>query len=268
MPDARPSRSMKLATVTLIAAIAGGCGGGGGGGGSSSTINGNVSNASTSSLQPSSRRWLARVRDELLGFVTRAFAANGALDGITVQGSSADGSVATATTDTAGDFRLGGAPTGNVTVRFSRGRCDGGVVLPDVTADAVLTLQDVAFDCSGAHPSKVAEVFPAVVRNVPSSPNGNLNVCVTSGGGSRTRVVKIKNAALEDASGNPANFSSVVVGERIEASGEREGLGTSSALDAKTVKLLGEAGGNPCAGQSTPTPLATGTPTPTVPPTP
>ena len=246
-------------TLTVLVLI--GCGGGGGGGGQVSTIKGDVATASTASLERRSRGWLAWVGEQAWG-LARAFA-DATLGGIRVQAGAVTGS-----TDDSGQFDLGGAPTGDVTVTFSRGGCEGEVVLPDVTAGSTLKLHAVAFDCTGARPSKVTETFQAVIINKPASPNGNLNVCVASGGGHRTRVVKIKDAAIKDATGNPADFSNLAEGDLIEASGDREGLGASSALDASTVTILGA--GNPvsCQGQATPTPAATETPEPTATPTP
>ena len=142
---------------------------------------------------------------------------------------------------------------------FSRGRCQGEVILPDMSRDAVVNLQDVEFDCTGARPAKVEEAFRGVTRNVPSSPNGNLNVCVAAGVGRRTRVVKLNDTAIQDANGTPTSFNNLADGQLIEASGEREGLGASSALDAETVKILGEGNRDDCGGQSTPTPAVTET---------
>ena len=244
------------AGASLIVALAIGCGGGGGGRSDTSTVNGNVSTASAS-IQPVRRSWLAWANEELLGFAKRVFAST-ALDGIQVQAGGASG-----ITDAQGDFALPGAPTGNVTVVFARGNCQGEVVLPDVTRNAVVTFEDVDFDCTGARPAKVTETFRGVIRNVPGSPDGNLNVCVVSGGGQRTRVVKIKNASFQDSGGAAASFGDLNKGQLIEAAGEREGLGTSSALDADTVQILGAGNADDCSGQSTPTPEPTGTPEPT-----
>ena len=245
--------------AALIVALAIGCGGDGGGGGTSdtSTVNGNVSSASAS-IQQVRRSWLAWANEELLGFAKHVFAqASTDLDAIQVQA----GGVSDIT-DGEGDFDLPGAPTGNVTVTFARGNCQGEVVLPDVTRNAVVTLEDVDFDCTGARPAKVSEIFRGVIRNVPGSPNGNLNVCVVSGGSQRTRVVKIQDATFADAGGGAASFGDLDEGQLIEADGEREGLGASSALDADTVQILGAGNVDDCTGQSTPTPEPTGTPTP------
>jgi hypothetical protein len=238
-----------------------GCGGGGGGGAQTSTIKGHISSASTASVRRSPRSWLAWAGEEVLGLAKRALA-NTALGGIMVQANSSNGRSVAEMTDDAGEFDLSGAPTGNLIVTFNRGGCQGEVFLPDVATESTVTLRDVAFDCTGARPSKVSETFRAVVINVPASQNGNLVVCVASGGGSRTRVVKIKDALIQDANGNEADFSDLADGKRIEVAGEREGLGTSSALEASNLRILGT--GNPagCSGQPVPTALASRTPTP------
>lgn len=259
------SRAFSSGTA-LIAMLTFGCGGGGGGGGSgrASTINGNVSNASSDTFAALEHRWLARVTEQIIGFARQAFAQGASpLGGIDVRASTVTGSVVSDTTDDAGDFTLRGAPTGTVTVIFSRGRCQEEIILPDVTRNGILTLEDVSFDCSAARPGRVTEIFQGVIRNVPSSPNGNLNVCVASGGGQRTRVVKIKAAALRDSSGGVASFADLAAGQLIEAEGAREGLGASSALDAEEVRILGSGDPDDCSGQAEPTPAFTETPEPT-----
>jgi hypothetical protein len=258
----RTARAGMSAGGTLLALMLG-CGGGGGGGAASSTIRGNLASAPDASIQPLRKSWLAWAEDEILGVARRAFAQSSDLGGVEVRATAVDGSSASDSTDDRGDFEVRGSPTGNVTVIFSRGRCQGEVILPDMSRDAVVTLEDVDFDCTGARPAKVEEAFRGVIRNVPSSPNGNLNVCVAAGAGRRTRVVKLNDTAIQDANGTPTSFNNLAEGQLIEASGEREGLGASSALDAETVKILGEGNRDDCGGQSTPTPAVTETPEPT-----
>jgi hypothetical protein len=256
-----------ILTVALAASCGGGGGGGGSSGGQSSTIQGNMASAPSASLQHERVRWLAWASEQFIGLARRAFAQSSSdLAGVQVSASGANGSPATDMSDDQGAFALPGSPTGNVTVVFSRGRCQGEVVLPDMTKDAVVTLDDVAFDCTGAHPAKVAETFQGVIRNVPGSPNGNLNVCVASGGAERTRVVKLQDTAIQDANGTPTSFNNLEKGQLIEADGEREGLGTSSTLDADIVKILSAGHADDCAAAETPTPEATETPEPTATP--
>jgi hypothetical protein len=147
------------------------------------------------------------------------------------------------------------------------------VQLPDIPADATLDLQDVDFSsCNDAQPAKIAETFSGVIRNVPSSSNGNLNVCVNSGGEHRVRVVKLQDATFKDANGDDASFEDLEEGQFIEAVGEREGQGLPSALDADTVQILGAGNASTCSGipteTPTQTPTVTTTPEPTATPTP
>jgi hypothetical protein len=253
-----------LLTVALAAGCGGGGGGGGNGGGQSSTIQGNMSSAPSASNQLERRRWLAWASEQIFGLARRAFAQSSSdLSGVQVSASGFGGSQVTDMSNDQGAFALPRSPTGNVTVVFSRGRCQGEVVLPDMTKDAVVTMEDVDFDCTGAHPAKVSETFQGVVRNVPASPNGNLNVCVVSGGGMLTRVVKLQDTAIQDANGTPTSFNNLERGQLIQASGEREGLGTSSTLDADIVKILSAGHADDCAAGETPTPVATETSEPT-----
>ena len=272
MNDHGRGRATLCRGIALTVALAVGCGGGGGGGGGggqSSTIQGNMSSAPSASLQPELRRWLAWASEEILGLARRAFAQSSSdLGGVQVRASGANGSGVTDTSDDQGNFALPGSPTGNVTVVFSRGRCQGEMILPDMTNDAVVTLEDVDFDCTGARPAKVAETFQGVIRNVPGSPNGNLDVCAASGGGNITRVVKLNNTAIQDANGTPTSFNNLEKGQLIEADGEREGLGTSSTLDADIVTILSAGHSDDCSAENTPTPETTETPAPTETPTP
>ena len=246
--------------LAIVFACGGGGGGGGGGsGGSSSTIQGNVSSASTAAVWVERRSRLARLGEDLIGLVRPAFAAS-SVSGVQVRASGVGGSSVTDLTDDAGAFTLGGSPTGNVTVVFSRDRCQGEVIFPDVTNNSLLTMEDVTFDCTGARPAKVSETFRGVVGNVPGSHEGNLTVCVFSGDARRTRVVKLEDAVVEDSNGTPTSFDDLADGQLIEAFGDREGLGSSSTLDAETVKILGAGNPDDCAPPSTPTPSATETP--------
>jgi hypothetical protein len=196
-------------------------GGGGGGGNSSSTIQGNVSSASRAAETRQRRSWLARLGRELDGSARRAFAAS-QLSDVQVRATSARTSGVTDLTDDTEAFTLSGAPTGNVTIVFSRDRCQGEVILPDVTNDSVLTMDDVTFDCTGAEPAKVSEIFRGVTRNVPSSRERNLTVCVSSGSASRLRVVTLQNVVVRDSNGTPTNFNNLAAGQRIETSGDRQ----------------------------------------------
>jgi len=245
-----------LCGVVLLG-LAAGCGGGGGGGGGggdsssggqSSTIQGNMASAPSASLQIERSRWLAWASEQIFGLARRAFAQSSSdVSGVQVTASGFGGSQSTDMSDERGTFALPRSPIGNVTVIFSRGRCQGEVVLPDMTKDAVVTMDDVDFDCTGARPAKVSETFQGVIRNVAASPNGNLNVCVASGGGALTRIVKLKDTAIQDANGTPTSFRNLEKGQLIQADGEREGLGTSSTLDADVVKIVSDGHGDDCA---------------------
>jgi len=155
---------------------------------------------------------------------------------------------------------------------FSRDRCQGEVILPDVTNDSVLTMDDVTFDCTGAEPAKVSEIFRGVTRAVPSSREGNLTVCVSSANASRLRVVTLQDVVVRDSNGTSTNFSNLALGQLVETSGDRQALGSSSVVAASTVKILG-AGSDDCSESRTPTAsmteappseaTATATPSPT-----
>ncbi|MGH7821873.1 MAG: hypothetical protein ACREQ9_19085 [Candidatus Binatia bacterium] len=256
-----------LAALGLAALLSARCGGDGGGGSGSSTIDGNVSQAPSAAVDPTPRSWLAWIGEEVVGLAKRAIAQGRGLEGIRVT-ARRGGAEASDVTDGNGAFDLGGAPTGDVTVSFEQGNCSADGSLPDVAASSTITLADVDIsDCDDARPGSVAESFVAVVQNKPASPNGNLNVCVNSGGEIRTRVVKLQNAAFEDGGSGKDSFQELAEGDRIEAIGEREGLGAPSALDADVVRILATDEPGDCAAlvepTATPTEPAPETPTPT-----
>ena len=97
----------------------------------------------------------------------------------------------------------------------------------------------------------------------PPGSTAIVNRRVTGGVHITQGVVKLNDTAIQDANGTPTSFNNLADGQLIEASGEREGLGASSALDAETVKILGEGNRDDCGGQSTPTPAVTETAEPT-----
>lgn len=240
--------------AAVLAGALSGCGGGDGGGSGSATIEGNVA-SSTAAVERAEGSWLARL-GEIASGIGRAFA-QGSIGGIGVTARRGDRSVSDVT-DENGEFDLPGSPTGDVALSFERGDCRAEAEIVDVTRGSTLRLRDVALDCDAASFGKVEEVFQGIVRNKPSSPNGNLNVCVSSGGQLRTRIVKLQNATFEGGS-----FESLREGDRIEAEGEREGLGSPSALDAEVVRILASGEPGECEALLTPTPTPEATPTPT-----
>jgi hypothetical protein len=251
-------RGSMFVTSALIAAVTFGCGGGGGGGGGAgtATVSGNLTSASTAANESKST-WLARLGEEILGLARRAYAAvDNTLGGVTVTVSHG-GSHATGVTQSNGDFEVGGAPSGDVTVSFARGSCDATLSLPDVADGSTIDLQNTSLTCNSASPGKIAETFEGVILNKPNSPNGNLNVCAFGGGGNHIRAVKTEGATFVGTS-----FEALQEGDLIEATGERAGNGANSTLFASSVQKVGTSSTGNCAGIPTPTPAPTDTPTP------
>jgi hypothetical protein len=235
--------------------------GGGGDGGERARIQGAVSNASTAAVERD-QGWLAWASERVFRIVQIAFAqtSDTSLGGITVTVTSANGS-ASDETDATGNFTVSSGPTGDVDVRFRRDTCDQDVPLDDVTDGSTITLDSVTFDCSGATPASVHETFRAVVRNVPESPNGNVNACVRSGGQNRTRIVKLKNDPT-------ITGGTLAEGDLIDVDGDREGRGENSAVVAETIAIVGRGTRDECSGTvftPTETPVPDASPTPTAP---
>ena len=214
-----------------------------GGGGGGVAIDGNLSSAPTVSLERAERSLFARVVDEVVVFVKDAYAQVSGVEGVEVSaGGDSD------LTDPNGSFELSGLPSGDLLVRFRQNTCDTSVPLGEVVEDSRLTLENVDFDCNSAAAERVLETFDAVVRNKPGSANGNLTVCIESAGSFRNRAVKLQGATFAG-----GTFETLQVGDRVELTGIREGIGTPSALAAQLVTIEGPAGGDPCAGDPTPT---------------
>lgn len=244
-----------LVAGILAAAVTVGCGGGGGGVESgTAVIGGNVS-SSSAAVQGEKRTWLAWLADEVLGVVKQAYAAAvGGLD-VSVEG---PGRRASAVTDDGGNFSVGGAPTGDVSVVFSRGNCRASVPVSDVSNGSTLDLRDVTVSCNSARVRQLAETFQGVLLNKPASPNGNLNVCASGGGGNHVRAVKTRSGATFE----NTSFEDLQEGDLLEVSGEREGIGAFSALEASLVRVIGSGDTGNCQSLPTPTPEPTATPTP------
>jgi hypothetical protein len=71
--------------------------------------------------------------------------------------------------DGGGDFRIGHAPTGDVMMTFGNPSCEASMPLDAVVDRSLVRLEHVAFDCTSAAPSSVAETFRGVIRERPSS---------------------------------------------------------------------------------------------------
>ena len=129
-----------VATGVLVGlALACGGGGGGGGGGSSSTVQGKRLQRIDGGSSPCAAD-LARLAPSRARRIRPTSACRIGADDVQVRATSARTSGVTDLTDDTGAFALVSAPTGNVTVVFSRDRCQGEVILPDVTNDSVLTM--------------------------------------------------------------------------------------------------------------------------------
>ena len=253
-----------LACAAVVVAAFLGCGGGGGGGGGSATVSGNVSSASTAAGKTSKATWLARVGEELLGLARQTYAAMSDTSLIGILVTVAHGtSQATATTDSMGDFSFPNAPTGSITVSFSRGTCNAFLGLSDVIDGSTLQLQNVTIACNTANPAGVGETFQGVLENIPASQNGNLNVCAFGGGKNHVRAVKTDtNTTFENSTGGAAAFSDFAEGDLIEVTGQRHGVGSLSAINAMTLKRIASGNTDQCLTIQTPTPAPSSTPTP------
>lgn len=252
--------------IALVVAVFVGCGGGGGGGnGAGATVTGNVSSAATAANETANNTWLARLGEDLLGFARRVHAAmeDTSVNGIMVTVAHGKNQMV-GMTDAMGDFRVGDVPTGSVIVSFSRGACNAPVPIDDMIDGSTLQLVNVTIRCNSATPAAVVETFQGVLENIPASQNGNLNVCAFGGASNHVRAVKTDtNTSFENSNGGAASFSDFAEGDLVEATGQRKGIGTFTALTATTLRRIGSGNTDPCKSIPTPTPASSSTPTAT-----
>lgn len=170
-------------------------------------------------------------------------AGDGSLGGIVVA-VSGDGE-ATGITDGAGDFRISGAPTGNVFVAFRRGACEAGFPLDAVASRSTIRLSDVDFDCDTAVAGTILESFQAVLRDQPGSPD-DLDTCIRAGHDDRRRNVDGSAAQYEFADGSPADFFDLDADDRLGIDGERTTTGAPGTLFASRIRILERDVNDPC----------------------
>ena len=105
------------------------------------TFTGTVSNANTASVARLRSTWLAWLGEHVLGFARPAYAQarDTSLGGITVivRGG---GREVSDLTDSSGGFVVSDAPTGEVSVLFRRGSCEGSLPIGGVVSTSTLTL--------------------------------------------------------------------------------------------------------------------------------
>lgn len=264
MNDTGRKRTVRGGGAALVVALTLGCGGGGGGGGGAggaATVAGNVSNATTSALERSQRGWLAWLGEEIVGLARRAYAAvNTSLGGITVTVTRDTASVS-GTTDNAGDFTVVAAPSGNVSIAFSRDSCTVAVALNDVEDNSTIDLQDTTVSCNSASPGRIQETFQGVLHHKPASgSNGNFQMCALGNGSNHIREMDVSGAVLV---GGPTSADDLLEGDLLTVTGLRRGVGGNSTIDATRIELIGGGENDQCQGIPTPTPEPSPTPTET-----
>src|SRR2546425_1521747 len=148
-------RSRRGALVGGFAALARALTFGGGGarpgsrGPGGAPFRGTVSTANPAWVARLRSPWLAWLGEHVLGFARPAYAQarDTSLGGITVivRGG---GREVSDLTDSSGGFVVSDAPTGEVTVLFRRGSCEGSLPIGGVVSTSTLTLVGVSFLCS------------------------------------------------------------------------------------------------------------------------
>jgi len=217
-----------------------------------STIMGSVSNATTASLSKPSR-WFAWLREDVLGLARPALAATDTtLGGITVI-ARGGGRELSDLTDSAGGFQIVDAPTGEVTIIFRRGSCEGSLPIGGVISSSTLTLSGVGFVCNpGSNVGNVtfgslAERFTGVVRDDPPAQN-NLRLCTRVGSDDVLRSISALSASVTDSAGNPTTFSAVTQHDQLLINGFRSGADDNFTYNTQSLTIQERNVTDECAG--------------------
>jgi len=251
----RTRRPVAFAAALVLAASAFACGkdrhGSPGPGGS--TVTGNVANAATASVMPSRSTWLAWLGEQIFGFARPAYAQarDTTLGGITVivRGG---GRELSDLTDSNGNFSIADAPTGEITIIFRRGSCEGSLPVGGVISSSTLTLVDASFICSpGSDVGDVSltdldERFLGVMRDDPSDPN-SIRLCTRVGNDDVERFVAASND-IEDSNGNQTSFSSLDRHDRLQIDGFRSDAGDNFTFDTQRIQVQQHDVTDDCAG--------------------
>ena len=158
------------------------------------------------------------------------------VSGITVTAES-DREVTT-TTNGSGGFTLGDAPTGDVTVTFTRGACTGSFVLGQVVSRSGLILQNVTVSCGAAVPGAIVENFRSVIRTDPPGVLTPLDTCVRVGEDNQRRDVDASGAAVTDEAGAAASFDAFADENLLDVTGTRAGVGAAGITDATAITIV------------------------------
>lgn len=240
----RPNRGTFIAAATAFAATTAfvACGGSSPGAGGS-TIQGQVASANTATLERTRQTWLAWLGEEFLGFARPAYAQarNTSLGGITAI-ARGQGREVSDLTDSSGNFTMSNAATGDVTMVFRRGSCEGSAPLNAVISNASLTIAHVTFSCpvgsdaGNVGLANISESFAGVMRDDPDNPN-DVRLCVRAGNEDANRHISTQGATVRGQEGNPTSFGSLARLDLLQVTGVRDD-GAPFLLDTQDVQII------------------------------
>jgi hypothetical protein len=218
------------------------------------TFTGTVSSANTASVARLRSTWLAWLGEHVLGFARPAYAQarDISLGGITVivRGG---GREVSDLTDSSGGFVVSDAPTGEVSVLFRRGSCEGSLPIGGVVSTSTLTLVGVSFLCSpGSDVATVSladlgERFNGVTRDNPSD-QSQVRLCTRVGNDDVLRTISVEGADIFDTGGSATTFADLEEHDLLQIDGFRSGTGSSFAFDTQRVQVKEHNVTDECAG--------------------
>lgn len=153
---------------------------------------------------------------------------------------------ATAVTDSAGNFVVFEAPTGEIEVVLRRGACEAIRELDTVPSRSNLDFVDVFFDCTDFDFALVLESFEAVLREEPFSRDDTLRTCARIGGRDRTRDVDGETATIIDDDDDIGSFSDLSEDDLLLIEGDRDASGRSATFIAENIRILDRDARDPC----------------------
>ena len=153
---------------------------------------------------------------------------------------------ASAVTDSAGNFVVFDAPTGEIEVVLRRGACEAVRDLDTVPSRSDLDFVDVFFACDDFDFALVIESFEAVLRDEPFSRDEFLRTCTRVGSRERTRDVDAQTATIIDDDDDIGSFRDLSEDDLLFIEGDRDGSGRSATFIAERVRILDRDVRDPC----------------------
>lgn len=150
------------------------------------------------------------------------------------------------TTDSAGNFTVLDAPTGEIELVLRRGACEAVFPIDSVSSRGNLDFVDIVFDCGGLDFLLVLESFEAILREDADSRIEPVRACVRVGDDDRTREIDAETATIIDDDDDIGSIGNLDENDRVGIEGDRNGSGRAATFIASEVRVLETDARDPC----------------------